>query len=550
MLQSLEARSSPSAGLERRWLVVAGLLGGEALTLSLLVDFPQRGPAHALASGLRVIFPVGLAALIAGVLLARARATDLVPERVRALPPWRPIPALVLNALAFAGTAAWAHQLMGSDAPPPGAGVFAAWVGCAIVTALLAVCTGAPPVWLARRVLASWREPVAAVLLGASAWGAASATEQLWGTLSSATLRGAAALLSWTAGPVTLDLPNRVIGLSGFEVEVAAVCSGTDGIGLVLIFLGIWIALARARLRIHRALILLPLGVAAAFLANIVRVAALVAVGGAGHHEVAVGGFHSKLGWFLFCGIALAGIAAAESVRWFRREPSAAEKDAAVAAGDGSHAHRPTGLEDVNLILPLMAALATSLTTGLFAADVDLAYGARIAAAVAALVAIRRIVPSLRPGRPLVAILAGCGLAVAWIAWAGDANEPIPQGLTELDASWRAVWIGIRVLGGVAVIPLIEELAYRGFLLDWLAGAGWRSAPPAARPVPWWALLGSSVAFGALHEELLLGIVSGVLFAALRLGRGRIGDAVLAHAACNGALALAVLLGGRWQLWG
>jgi membrane protease YdiL (CAAX protease family) len=66
----------------------------------------------------------------------------------------------------------------------------------------------------------------------------------------------------------------------------------------------------------------------------------------------------------------------------------------------------------------------------------------------------------------------------------------------------------------------------------------------------WPAVILSSAAFGALHQHWLIGTVAGLAFAAARLHRGRLGDAVLAHALCNAGIAAAVLLGGRWDLWG
>jgi membrane protease YdiL (CAAX protease family) len=47
----------------------------------------------------------------------------------------------------------------------------------------------------------------------------------------------------------------------------------------------------------------------------------------------------------------------------------------------------------------------------------------------------------------------------------------------------------------------------------------------------------------------MLGTLAGFAFATLRLWRGRLGDAVLAHAVCNAGLAAAALGGGRLDSW-
>jgi membrane protease YdiL (CAAX protease family) len=57
------------------------------------------------------------------------------------------------------------------------------------------------------------------------------------------------------------------------------------------------------------------------------------------------------------------------------------------------------------------------------------------------------------------------------------------------------------------------------------------------------------VAFGAMHDGLLLGTMAGAAFAYARSWRGRLSDAVLAHAVANAGAAIAVLGFGRWGLW-
>ena len=50
-------------------------------------------------------------------------------------------------------------------------------------------------------------------------------------------------------------------------------------------------------------------------------------------------------------------------------------------------------------------------------------------------------------------------------------------------------------------------------------------------------------------ERWLAGIVAGMLYALAMRWRGRLGDAVVAHAVTNGLLAVWVLVFGRWELW-
>jgi exosortase E/protease (VPEID-CTERM system) len=518
-----------------RWLFLILLLGGEALLLSLLVDLPQEGPALGVAAAIRVLFPVAMSALVAYGLAARLAPR---PGPGEELPPWRPLPWLALHAGAFAATAAWSVRLLGHGAPAPGLWPFAAWVALGAGAVALGVASAVPLPWLGRNVLPRWRAPALALGVGVLTWIGAWCTEYVWGVFSLATVRAAGMLLGWLTDAALVVPAERVLGLPGFEIVVAPSCSGAEGVGLVLTFLGIWMALRRDRLRLPRALLLLAAALLATFGLNAVRVAALVVVGAAGHPEVALGGFHSKLGWFLFTGIALGGVALAEHLPWLQRpaRPAAAPEPAS---------GRPV-IEGVELLLPLLATLAVALATELVApGEVDLLYGARVLAALTALAAVRGQLPSLRPARPAVAALVGLGVGAAWIALSGG-RAPEPAALGALAPGWRVGWIALRALGGVAVIPLVEELAFRGVLLDWLTRPAGGQGRPAWR---WAALLVSSLAFGSLHARFLLGAAAGAAFGAVRLWRGRVGDAALAHAVANAAIAAAVLLDGRWGLW-
>jgi exosortase/archaeosortase family protein len=57
------------------------------------------------------------------------------------------------------------------------------------------------------------------------------------------------------------------------------------------------------------------------------------------------------------------------------------------------------------------------------------------------------------------------------------------------------------------------------------------------------------VLFGALHGRWLAGTVAGMFYAWAMYRRGRVGDAIMAHATTNALIAAEVLLFGNWNLW-
>jgi CAAX prenyl protease-like protein len=96
--------------------------------------------------------------------------------------------------------------------------------------------------------------------------------------------------------------------------------------------------------------------------------------------------------------------------------------------------------------------------------------------------------------------------------------------------------------------PIAEELAFRGFLLRRLISADFEAI--SLRTFTWFSFLASSLVFGLLHGGLwVAGVMAGALYALASRQRGRLGDAILAHATTNALLAVYVLTFQRWDLW-
>src|SRR4029077_2254166 len=78
------------------------------------------------------------------------------------------------------------------------------------------------------------------------------------------------------------------------------ICSGLEGVGLMLVFCTAWLWYFRREYIFPRALSVLPIAVLVIFLLNALRIAALVFIGDAGYQGVASVGFHSQAGWIAF----------------------------------------------------------------------------------------------------------------------------------------------------------------------------------------------------------------------------------------------------------
>jgi CAAX prenyl protease-like protein len=109
-------------------------------------------------------------------------------------------------------------------------------------------------------------------------------------------------------------------------------------------------------------------------------------------------------------------------------------------------------------------------------------------------------------------------------------------------------WLGLRAIGYVLVVPLAEELAFRGYLVRRLQAANFREVAPGHFTVL--ALVVSAALFGVLHGRYwLAATAAGILFAVAHRWRGKLGDAVLAHATANTLLTAYVFLTGEWRFW-
>jgi exosortase E/protease (VPEID-CTERM system) len=354
------------------------------------------------------------------------------------------------------------------------------------------------------------------------------------------TLFSVHALLSRVAHDVQVDYDTVSIGTKSFMVVVAPVCSGFEGIGLIVVFLGGYIALNRKDLRVPNALWLLPLAVITVWSANILRIVALILIGSSGSPQVALGGFHSKAGWVFFSLISLGFCAWLRTAQVFRAH---ADTDRALEVDE-------TRAAAAAYLLPQLALLATMLVTGLFVHTVDPLYGVRIVAAVAVLWMMRaRLLPLLvRPSWDGVAI--GTLVFAVWYALTDHhtaAGDELRSSVMSFGQPLAALWITTRVLGSVLVVPLIEELAFRGYLLRRMVDVEFDRVP--FRTLTWPAIIVSSLAFGVLHGDLIAATLAGFAYALAQWRHGKLIDAMVAHAVTNALVALDVLLLGSWAQW-
>lgn len=118
-----------------------------------------------------------------------------------------------------------------------------------------------------------------------------------------------------------------------------------------------------------------------------------------------------------------------------------------------------------------------------------------------------------------------------------------------LDANGKLVWplVLLRLAGAALVVPVMEELFWRSFLMRWVQHPGFERVDP--QTVGLKAIVLSTFVFTLAHTLWLAAVVAGLAYALLYRQTGKLWTAVIAHAVTNGLLGVWVIATGRWEFW-
>lgn len=106
---------------------------------------------------------------------------------------------------------------------------------------------------------------------------------------------------------------------------------------------------------------------------------------------------------------------------------------------------------------------------------------------------------------------------------------------------------GFRILGAAAVVPVMEELFWRSFLMRYLINADFQSVPPGA--FTWFSFIGVTFLFGLEHYRVIQGIFAGAVYGLLVIRQKDLKGAIVAHSVTNLGLGIYVLATGSWSFW-
>ncbi len=148
-----------------------------------------------------------------------------------------------------------------------------------------------------------------------------------------------------------------------------------------------------------------------------------------------------------------------------------------------------------------------------------------------------------------IAVLVGFVVFVLWISLSsGWMLIGSPTGFdprTNGQVDWLLV--GLRIAGAALVVPVMEELFWRSFLMRWLDKTDFESVDPATVRLSSVAI--AAVLFGFEHNLWLAGIVAGVAYSALYMRQRSLWSAIVAHAVTNGILGVWIVRSAQWTFW-
>jgi CAAX prenyl protease-like protein len=194
-------------------------------------------------------------------------------------------------------------------------------------------------------------------------------------------------------------------------------------------------------------------------------------------------------------------------------------------------------------------------------ASIAVMYPIRLFVVLGVILGFSRGVVDFRVKRVWASTLLGVAVFVAWVApdalwhgyrshWlftnaiTGEVRSGIPEGVR---ASWSFVLF--RAAGCFLLVPVVEELFWRGWLARWLIdGEDFRRVKMGAySAVSFWV---GSALFASEHGPFWeVGLIAGVAYNWWMCRTKSLGDCIFVHAVTNACLSVYVLMSGKWEYW-
>lgn len=150
----------------------------------------------------------------------------------------------------------------------------------------------------------------------------------------------------------------------------------------------------------------------------------------------------------------------------------------------------------------------------------------------------------------LVTVGVGLGVYALWVRM--DWPWAIQGELSDYNPFLAGPTLGIvlaviRIFGASVIVPIMEELFWRSFLIRYIVNANFETVRLGTFTIGSFAA--TVVLFGLEHNLWLAGMMAGICYSGLLYWTGRLWPCIIAHGITNFVLGIHVLTTGEWYWW-
>ena len=166
---------------------------------------------------------------------------------------------------------------------------------------------------------------------------------------------------------------------------------------------------------------------------------------------------------------------------------------------------------------------------------------------------------SFRPSAPAASIVIGVAVFAIWVApdllfgyrhhWLFE-NAITGSAASSLAPALRTNlgFLLLRSVSSAVLIPILEELFWRGWMMRWLIDNNFLKVPLGTYlPSAFWIV---AVLFASEHGSYWeVGLIAGIVYNWWLIRTRNLADCILAHGVTNAVLCAYVVVTGQWQYW-
>jgi CAAX prenyl protease-like protein len=111
----------------------------------------------------------------------------------------------------------------------------------------------------------------------------------------------------------------------------------------------------------------------------------------------------------------------------------------------------------------------------------------------------------------------------------------------------RALFLAVRFYGLILMVPVIEELFWRSFLLRYFTNQKWQDLQ--IGEFSWGAFAITAAGFSLVHSEWLPALICAIAYGLLLRQSKSLFACMVAHIVTNLCLGMYIIVTGNWKLW-